>query len=483
MNLRISEYIAVLPLLLLSIMGFALPLSGLAGDKTYNLNDKIPNSERRMVLNRETGRIIVFLRYLGEEPIKLSETGYYFDPTKLITSASIIDPLLSNKYDNNPNKAVEEGLTIIGNYSISTFKEGRIAGHAPNWPPVDTTYVLKKGEFVGSWCYIWELPVWDKLGSALKKYRKPYELTATGAGLYDEKRPRSQYSFEIDLPFFQKMEALKLKKWRERLESYNRTWEAGIDWYEENIVRTPVTEVNGKEKYPTVEWKFVNEKTTLDREVSLNFDQESGMLFSYLGYEGTIYRLYEGEDRAKPRRYKEEDFSKPKYFDISRAWMASNADYKTLDLRILESTVMNVRTSIAGLVDDYFTHPKYRQCETEEEVQKFSWTRFYSFGSNEDPNDPGRSENQISPKSLDRESTLENERYVFGSACYIWEIGNWEELGKRIKDHKQAFYIFSCASSDVVDRIRNCFAPEDCVKVDEKLYDKMEALRKAVQSK
>jgi len=206
--------------------------------------------------------------------------------------------------------------------------------------------------------------------------------------------------------------------------------------------------VAGKKEYPPLKVKtslLANGNTTREQKTCIYLDKTSGRLYSYVFFDGTVFREYDG-----------------------KSIVAQKNDYKTIDLETLMPTLLQIRNSIMGLVQDRFLSADY-EFETEEQMKKFGWAEF----NWEDDN----FKIPYSAKTLDRKHTLENEGYIFGSSCFIWEIKGWKELGQRIKKYKKAFYIFPSAVADIILG-RKKFKAEDCIRVDNKLFNQMEAIHK-----
>lgn len=415
-------------------------IAGLILNMTFNMNCSLSGNDSEkefwkrpeLILNNETGRLTIIYRNKGETPIKLSRTGKYYQLENSISAGiTEIDSEFNEKNRENPQKYYDEGL-LIGPKHIGGLKVRRkgIAGHEPNWPHVDREYYLKKGEIVGSSCFIWEIDIWEDLGKALKKYRKPYKIKT-----FHSRIPLSQSNIEIDQKLYLKMKFMKRKH-----EIRNQ---------EREFTKTPTSKVAGKKEFPLFKLEMRNGKNYTpkrDEDICLYMDESTGRLFSYLSFDGTIYRK------------KFEDG----YISFSKA------DYKTIDLDKIVS-VMNIRSDILGLANDYFLTDK----ETDD------YEKMWSIKSLNWDDDTNNKHNDS--KSLDRKLTLENFSYIFGSSCYIWELALWEDLGKRLKQYRTPFYLFPSDSSLCIIG-KSKYIPGICIKVDAKLYNQMEKLRKKLET-
>lgn len=404
-------------------------------EDTYKINE-IPNSKKYLLLDRNTGRISMLIHYYGNKPVKLKETGKSLDP-KITINAYIerIEKKMQEIPSKNPQKYVEEGLMVES--PSSSKKVGmitEIAGETP-WPVIDHCYELKKDEIIGSTCFIWELENWKEISNAIEKHRKSFILfpdssmpTMTKAGI-----DYGSGGVEVDYKFYQKIKGLKYMALKKR-KSY-----PALKTTPENLVK------EGKQ-YPLFKLDSIRR---LDQGVCTYLDKNTGRLFSYFYFDGTVFQKSIDET----------------HYGISKA------DYKTIDLthKSLEP-LLNIRKSIMGLVSDF----KKYSINTEEDEEKFSWVQL-------GPDAPWSWKSIKDPIPLDRKHTLENNTYIFGSTCYIWQTDIWEELGKMLKKHKQGYVLFPTRIFDQIELSEGFFS-ENCIKVDAKLYNRMEKLRKKLEA-
>ena len=409
----------------------------------YSLNldksEKAKDFDEQLMFDKESGRITCFLLYKGSIPIEVKLSHDSYEPSKRV-SADICD-INSGKYDKiltdpNPNKSNEEGISIWQHSIVprSVYKIG-MAGGGQRYPELDNIYTLKTGEIIGSSCYIWEIPIWKKLGESLKKYNKPFimsipSLTPPSRGI---KYSKDNLEFEIDLVLYNKMERLKSK-----IEVAKKAKEE--EYGNPEIIRTPIKEVDGEKEFPLIEnWPIESQ----EHSVHFQFDEKTGCFILFFLFNGTIYF-----ERS------------PKY---PGAVSFSERDYKTLDLDKLYC-VMNIKTETVAMVSDYTSK--------KQDYDKEEATFEEAFISYENPS------GVESKSTLDRRMTLKNEVYLFGSFCYIWELEIWKTLGEKIKKNKKTYYLWGLGIPD--DKL---FDIDYSVKIDEALYNKMETLRKSLEDR
>ncbi len=292
----------------------------------------------------------------------------------------------------------------------------RMLGVEPGRPKfiADYSVSMRKGEFTGGSCFIWDIDEWKDIPEELKKQKKLF--------IY------SRISNRVN--------------WR-----VNTTNSPRDSILLDNVLYNKLfTRMKRSKPEPFYAPKSGNEGNINYRKTKLELARHGDGRLKTLGDNYVFEMLVDRStgDLAVYIRYQNKD--EPKDMDVSDIRAMIDAD------------------SLNAVAWDYWVNPDTNSCRKITSTRTSGGVKNTPTGSNENAED---------------NSFTIRVNQVFGTARPIWELENWEEMGQRIKESRQAYILYF--NDEDIQNLKKPEISQSYLVVTEELYGAMETLRQAAE--
>lgn len=278
----------------------------------------------------------------------------------------------------------------------------------------DYSVSMRKSEFTGGSCFIWDIDEWKEIPEELKKQKELflYSRISNQVTGHNYKPISRGNAILLDNTLYNKLVAKRTKSNPE----------------------------------PFYAPKYINEGNKNYRKTRLNLARYDDGRLKTSG-DGYVFEMLLDRSTGSLAvyiRYQNKD--EPKDLDVTAIRAMIDAD------------------SLNAVVWDYWTNPNTNLCRKVTSTRTSGGVTNTPTGGNETAED---------------NSFTIRVNQVFGTVRPIWELEIWEELGRRIKESRQAYILYF--NDEDIQNLKKPEISQSYLVVTEELYGAMETLRQAAE--